>query len=419
MVPGREQRMWFAVLMGMAGLCVALATPPARADIRYTTETRMGAEAEGKDAAKEGKDGAKMPSLRATTYIKGKRERVETAMDMGAVKTNTVTLTLCDARRIVTLDPDLKLYTSAPMDGAADGAAGATGDGGAGAGAGAPPDPKKKEDTGRVIVTYAVQDLGTEKVNDIEARHFIVTMTMERSGCAGKGRDTMKMETWVAPGSLGGLDCPERAPSAAPRESRNEKGCRITTEMRGDIEKLKDVFSGIVVRQRMYSGDKVAMTQEVKEISSAPLDESLFAAPADYRQVTPQELADARRKAMMAALNAPKESATSTTGASGTTGATGASGENAPKKEEPKKRRGGLLGGLGGALGGRLGGSLGGGLGSVGSGVLSGLGGMRGLGGIASLFGSGILGGWGGASPIYLPGGAGETLSLVGSLMNK
>ena len=69
-----------------------------------------------------------------------------------------------------------------------------------------------------------------EKVGDINAHHYMLTMHIERSGCAGKGDNTMKMETWVAPGQLGGLNCPERIPSSVPRTQRNDKGCRITFE---------------------------------------------------------------------------------------------------------------------------------------------------------------------------------------------
>jgi hypothetical protein len=384
-----------------AGVGLALLAPAAHADTRYTTEIQVGGTQE--TAGGPGDNAAKVPTLRTTTFIKGKRERSETVMEMGAMKSNTVTLTLCDTHQVVTMDPDLKLYTLTPMDSSP--ATSPAGDGAAPAGQAKPP--KEKEDTGRVLTTYAIQDLGTEKVGNLNARHFMVTMRMERSGCAGKGDNTMKMETWVAPGQIGGLDCPERVPSSAPRELRNEKGCRITFETRGDTGLLRDVFSGIVVRQRMYSGDKVVMAQEVKDISSDPLDASLFAPPSDYKQVSPQEFAEAKRKAQMASLTAP------TPGGSGSSGATGSAGDAAPKR-----RRGGLLGGLGGAVGGAIPG-LGGRLGGLGGGVLSALGGQGGLGGIASMLGSGVLGGIGGYSPVSLPGNAGQALSLVGSLMTK
>jgi len=306
-----------------------------------------------------------------------------------------VTLTNCDKRQIITMDPDLKLYTVTSMDGGA-----VSGEGTSSSGEAAKPS-NEKEDTGRVVTTYNIQDMGMEKVGDINAHHFMLTMRMERSGCAGKGDNTMKMETWVAPGQLGGLSCPERIPSSAPRTQRNEKGCKITLETKGDMVLLPEVFKGIVVRQRIYNGDKVAMTQEVRDISSAALEEALFAPPADYKQVSQQEYADAKRKALTASLSA-----------SGGASASGTSGEAAPP---PKKKKGGLFGGLGGALPSAASGNVG----SAATGALTSLGGQAGLGGIASMIGSGALGGFGGYSPIALPGVAGQALSLLGSLSTK
>jgi hypothetical protein len=418
-----------AVVAATAGLCCVTlaAATAARADVRYLTETRMGdgtaAGEAGSDADKG--DSARMPTLRATTFVKGERERVETVMEMGAVKSNTVTLTLCGKgeRRVVTMDPDLKLYTVTPMDGTDPGDQPSPA-----AGTDKPQDRRReKTDTGLVVTTYDVRDLGTEKVGGVMARHFMVSLRMERSGCAGKGDTTMKMETWVAPGQLGGLHCEERVPSASPRVVRNDEGCRITFETRGDTGMLKDVFGGIVVRQRMYNGDKVVMTQEVMDISSEPLSDSLFAPGADYKQVSQQEFAEAKRKAQMASLSAAAgpAGAPGAPGATGTPGAAGAPGADAASAGEkapaPRRRRGGLLGGLGGAVGGALGGALpglggGAGLGGVGSGVLSALGGKGGLGGLANLLGSGALGGFGGYSPVALPGSAGQALSLLGSL---
>src|SRR5690349_10226867 len=120
-------------------------------------------------------------------------------MEMGAVKTNTVTLTNCDKRQIITMDPDLKLYTVTSMDGGSPEGTPTSGEPARSS--------NEKEDTGRVVTTYNIQDLGMEKVGDINAHHYMLTMRMERSGCAGKGDSTMKMETWVAPGQLGGLNC--------------------------------------------------------------------------------------------------------------------------------------------------------------------------------------------------------------------
>jgi hypothetical protein len=389
-------------LIATAGFSIAISAPipSARADVRYTTETQIGDKAAAPDGGDSGKkDAAPAPTIRTATFVKGKRERVETAMEMGPVKSNTVTLTICEAdkRQIITMDPDLKLYTVAPMD-----SGGASGEGATAAPGETAKPSNEKEDTGRVVTTYDIKDMGMEKVGDINAHHYLLTLRIERSGCAGKGDSTMKMETWVAPGQLGGLSCPERAPSTTPQTRRNDKGCRITFETKGDSSLMQDVFKGMVVRQRMYSGDKVAMTQEVKEISSAALEESLFAPPADYKQVPEKEYADAKRKALMAGMTV-----------SGSPNTAGTSGEAAPP---PKKKRGGLFGGLGGALGGAVPGAVSGSLGSVGAGALAGLGGQAGLGGIATALGSGMLGSFGGYSPIALPGGAGQTLGLLGSL---
>ena len=168
--------------------------------------------------------------------------------------------------------------------------------------------PRKSADSGsggegKIINTFHVTDLGSEKVAEVLAHHYMMDMRTQMSGCAGDNDVSMKMETWVAP-IKGGLRCPERfAPSrTVPSSTGSGSDCHITYEMKGDLGALKNVYGGMVVRMKMYNKDKVIMVQELRDYSLAKLDEALFTVPSDYKEVSESEFQKAQSKAMMKSM---------------------------------------------------------------------------------------------------------------------
>ncbi|BDI28427.1 hypothetical protein CCAX7_004780 [Capsulimonas corticalis] len=272
----------------LALIAAALIPVPSHADVRYTMEMKMGGDKSGQDDGAAAMGG----SIRTTTFLKDMRQRDETATDFGPIKMTTVTITQCDKHREVKLDPDLKIYTvsaigaflpakqmskSPMMTSKAD-------DQGAGG-------------TGKEVVTFTAKNLGTEKVADIQARHAMLTFRTQSSGCAGASDTTMKMELWTAP-IKAALNCPERY--SASRVIPNEKGCPITYEMKGDLAGLRDIFGEMAVKQVFYdANDKPLFTRDLREHSTAALDDSLFDVPSDYKEVSDDEFQKQERDKMM------------------------------------------------------------------------------------------------------------------------
>ena len=298
----------------------ALAALPAHADVRYTSQMTFGAPSDTPGGATPA--GMTMPGLRTTTYVKDNRERVETVMDMGPIHQNTVALTLCDKHQTVKMDPALKIYTIAPIS----------------APVFSPPPrmhgkdsmPEGKPGVGHVTMTFGLQDMGTEKVAELDAHHFKMTIRTQTTGCLGDNDNTMQMEEWVAPVKAG-LNCPERF--SPTRTFTNERGCLLTYDMKGDWTKMRDAYGGMVVRMKMYSGDKVVATQDLRDYSLAALDDSLFAVPDDYKQLSATDYekaeSDAMRKGMMGHLGDLLSGAAHDTGQAAGDAATGAASDAA------------------------------------------------------------------------------------------
>ena len=275
-----------------------LAALPSHADVRYTSMMTMGAPNQAADGA-EMPAGMTMPGIRTTTFVKDMHERVETTMQMGPMKMDTVTLTLCDKHQSIKLDNALKIYTVAPIGVMSFG----------------PPSgmnghkmPEGKPGVGAVTTTLSVQDMGVEKVAQInDAHHFKLSVRNQSTGCIGQSDTTFVMEEWVAP-LKGGLNCPERY-AAAPRTVPNENGCQITYTFKGDMSKMRDIAGGMVVRMIIYGdkeGTKVVAQQDLRDYSTAALDDTLFTPPADFQEVSAADFqkqeSDAMRKNMMGNL---------------------------------------------------------------------------------------------------------------------
>ena len=233
----------------------------AGADVRYTT-----------------KSGASTAAVTTTTWVKGKRQRMEMVTDMGQIKTKTVTLTMCDARQMVTLDPDLKIYYVTPF-----------GDGG-GKGEG-------NQGNGTITNTYTVKDLGTETVAKLKAHHWMITTQSKATGCAGNTDTTSKVEIWVAPIPV--LNCPEAAGYSQPT-------CKIKFEEKGDVKGMRAAYSGMPVKMITYQGTQQTSVMEFVDYSTSALADNLFAPPSDFKKVTSAEFQQQQQQKMMEQFKVPQ-----------------------------------------------------------------------------------------------------------------
>jgi hypothetical protein len=278
-------------LLSLAAGVLVLA-PCAHADVRYTTQMTFGGMAPAAPPDGATPAGMTQPAMRTTTFVKDMHERVETVMNMGPIHTNQVILTLCDKHQTIKMDPDLKIYTAAPI-GVATFAPPMRDRGRMPTGEAMPGD---KPGVGHVTMTFTTQDLGTEKVADLDAQHYKISLRTQTTGCLGDGDRTMQFEEWVAP-VKGGMSCPERY--SASRMVPNTNGCQITYDMKGDWDKMRDMQSGMVVRQKIYNGDKVIATTDLRDYSLAALDDSLFTVPTDFKEVSETDFDKAEQDAMM------------------------------------------------------------------------------------------------------------------------
>lgn len=262
---------------GMLGACSA-----ANADIKYTTEMTM-----------EGMGDA-MPKTITHRAVKPNFEREEIRQTIGTYQMNNVTIRECGKKQTIKLDPGLKIYTVVP-----DGEAGA---GIMPDGKPKPQNQKKEPRTGHMVMTYAIQDLGEEEVAGFKTRHYMIDTEMTSSGCAGNGTTKLKQEIWVSD-IRDANPCPADSSPSSISDAMSRSDCKITVETKGDYARYGEIYKGLILRQKTYNGDKVMMTTEVTMLSQAKFeDDTLFAVPADYKQVSEKEFQNAQTQAMMKAM---------------------------------------------------------------------------------------------------------------------
>jgi len=290
---------------------------PVQADMRWKTEMKVEGGAPGGRPGRPtgGAGGGQAPVISMLTAVKEGAQRKESSIQVGPVSMNDVTITLCDKKQRLRLDDKLKIYAVLPMD--ADDTLANPMAGMMGAIRGALPPgvkipglpgeaPAGEPQTGKIVSTVTAEDLGEDTVAEVKTRHWMLTMQNEMSGCAGNGTRTMKMEAWTANFDEP-LFCPDAELSNPVRDYQRRANpnpqCKITFEMRGEgMEAYGKIFRGLVLRLKMYAdaaSDKPVMTQEVTMLTRAKQDDALFAAPADYKQVTPEEFEQMRAQAMM------------------------------------------------------------------------------------------------------------------------
>jgi len=273
-------------------------SPAAHADLTWTEVTTMGG----------GRGGFSM----TTTNIATKDgKRTETIMKMGPMTMDNVDVDRCLENKHYVLAPDLKLYAesgdagampSMPGMGSRPGGMGGPPMGGM---PGMPPAPVGPPQTGTDTVDAEVQDLGTEKVAGFDTEHYQVTMTTTTTGCSGNGTEKVQMETWVA-------DIPMPAPCMTPdaehflkgnlHAARGNSPCDSKMTFTGNVDAMRKAFGGLVMRMKMQIGDKGSFVKEVTMLSQAAVTTDPTAIPADWKEVSVQELDQAKQRAMMQAM---------------------------------------------------------------------------------------------------------------------
>jgi hypothetical protein len=206
-----------------------------------------------------------------TVYIKGKRQRTEL---MGGMM---ISLMQCDLGRDLQINPATKTYMVTLYN---DGSVASV-------------QPTGTQRTapvtkgGTMYVTTTIRDTGERKqMFGYTARHIIQTLETDSSPDAcSQSKTKMEMDMWVIDAEFG-LMC-QRDRQYVPYSPKNGGGCtdKIVQKTLGTGK------TGYPVWQRMTSFDAAgkesySMTQEVTELSKATLDQALFDAPADYREVS-------------------------------------------------------------------------------------------------------------------------------------
>ncbi len=209
-------------------------------------------------------------STESTVYIKGARERTEGAsMGMGP---SFVTITQCDQKRIVTINPQANTCMIVPL--------------GEESGAGAAPAAAAGASRKGGIITFTVNTLDTgerQKMFGLTARHLKSTMNAESSSDACS-KTSLHTETdgWyvdIAPAfscSIGMTPPPSRSPGRA--------GCQDTMR----FKRTGAGHPGYPLKQSttmQAEGHTFTTISEVVELTSAPLEASLFEMPAGCKIV--------------------------------------------------------------------------------------------------------------------------------------
>lgn len=270
-----------AFVCGTALLATLVA--PSWADIRYTTEMTM----------EQG--GESQPTMTMVTQVKGKRERVDMKMEMGPMKMQRTTLTLCDLRQRMEVSDAAKVYTVGPLNPSSQMAATAQR---------AKSEGPKKTGTGQMITTVTVKDLGPEKIGQFNTEHYIINMTMETSGCAGNDKNSFDSEVWVS-AAVPVFSCPD---IWQPNYATEDDGCKISYVMKGDVKQFMAIHNGLVVQRKFKQPGGGAMVQRVSSYEgNVTLNAADFQAPAGYTKVSSGEFEQAAMKAMMQQMQMPPQ----------------------------------------------------------------------------------------------------------------
>jgi len=209
-----------------------------------------------------------------TTYIKGKRQRTE-------LNETSVSILQCDLRRQLQLGVPTKTYIVTPFDQQTD-AAGTT----AKTAAGQTPATAVRRG-GIVTSTFTTTDTGErKKMFGYTARRIKTAIVTESSPDAcNVSRSRMETDGWYIDAQFA-LDCDMQG-AAAYAAAAQAGGCR--DEYRTKQVGTAKIGYPVMVTTTLFDengNESFTFSQEVLEIANAVLDNALFDAPADYRQVS-------------------------------------------------------------------------------------------------------------------------------------
>jgi hypothetical protein len=212
-------------------------------------------------------------STESTVYIKGARERTEAAaMGMGP---SLVTVTQCDQKRIITINPQANTCMVMPLGEESENESTASPAATAGS--------SRKGDT----ITFNLHTVDTgerQKLLGLTVRHIKTTMNAESSpdACSKASMHTVT-DGWyadIAPAmscSIGAMPPPSR--------SGGRPGCQDTVR----FKRTGGAFPGYPLKQTttmQAEGQSFTTLSEVVELTNTPLDASLFEMPAGCRVVS-------------------------------------------------------------------------------------------------------------------------------------
>ena len=210
----------------------------------------------------------------STTYIKGKRQRSET------MNGSMVSLTQCDLRRSVQLNPASRTYMVSPFAETTTrtvtrAAAPSTGKSGV------------AETGGVVTTTITTKDTGERKqMFGLTARHLIITMeTMSSPDSCSRTNSKIQTDGWYVDADFA-LDC-NYGSTGFSYQNKQTGGCSD----RYETKTIGTATRGFPVYEKMTMFDAAGketytMVNEVIEFSRATLETALFDVPADYREVS-------------------------------------------------------------------------------------------------------------------------------------
>ncbi|MBS1797526.1 MAG: hypothetical protein JSS81_27125 [Acidobacteria bacterium] len=238
-----------------------------------------------------------------TTYIKGKRQRTE--QNVGS--TQMITLTQCDLKRGIQLNPQAQVYI---VNSWADDASVPTTTTVAG-------NTKTEVKKGGVVTTtITTKDTGeTKKMFGFTAHHLIITTETEASAdaCTPMKKTKMVTDGWYIDAAFQ-LDCDYQMRNGYGSNNYGG-GCRD----KYDVKQIGTAKRGYPVLEKMTMYDETgketfSMTNEVIELSNTTLDAALFDVPQGWREVKDQQ--SLYTASSSSSSNSPSVAGYSTTGAS-------------------------------------------------------------------------------------------------------
>ncbi|HEX9997235.1 MAG TPA: hypothetical protein VGB45_08840 [Abditibacterium sp.] len=274
------------LILGMANVMMA-SNLSVLADVQYTQEMKM-----------DGKTFSKITN----SFRKG-AQRTESSFQMGPVEQRSVTLTLCATKQMVTLDPNLKIYYVTPLVSASKSAEGTQ-----------TPAKTGTAKTGTMTTTLvSLTELGPEKVGEFDARGYEIVTRMQTAGCMGNSDTTFKQQVFVAPGVDISTDggCNDAVPAMG--ANRGSDGCNVSYVRKGDWAAYEKVMRSLPVKTRIFTSaadTKAQSEMATTQVSRAPLPESLFSVPTDFKKVSQTEFQTAQTRAMMEKMTGGANAAT-------------------------------------------------------------------------------------------------------------